>query len=758
MTASGHLVYVTDRTRDEQGYPNALIVRTPSGLEDVLQLERYGLFLSAASNPGGIVRAVLHDSVTARLRFAGPGLLRDVTGSTVSRVVHDVELPMGAFGQNGCLIRWDAEKHGWRIYGMRDAVSFEVALVNDAGEFLEVPALDVVPAAIAPTSQGWLGVNANGVMDWTDLRRTVVARGIPLTLPDRAGDVTGGQHGDALADPPEQLVVVDDDGPHTVALGQVFETHVAPGAGLVCGRMDGWTIALERAPFGPYIAREPIPSVRVPRLTRPFAAGPFFATSNDPAVLALEPTGQRDTPGNIEVPVRATAEQLARVGRPMIAGPECVDAIDDARLLAVFVHIGGQDDPLEVIARLRPVARARGRGLVIYDDGGAFRDVIAGALEPGDVIAPRWYPEQGERLINLRRRLNQDVLRLSGWNVPILPAIATYDMGGWISPANLARLVALYADIAGDWPNIIGMLWFAWLRANGVAGHPFLDELLAEVVADVPGLPDWPTVSRLPKDDPMPSATPNHIDIVRRVFREHPDLVEANTHESCGRLTEFAVSALANVDPAFGLLSKRVDAGEKNFRGHGIDSCIYKTTYQVVDIISGAGHREDLANGVLGARDLPAVADWTEVPRREGNDWIPAIDTGPVTPIEPPPPPASTFPMAIALKRGDQYLRVDPKPVAGKSGDDRWPVFADRSQVGGHEEIELAKDGDHFVARFKEADRILCLTPDGTLETRAADAVGPWEQVKATEQPDGVKLLYRPHEGHVPIVLTLEVR
>lgn len=112
--------------------------------------------------------------------------------------------------------------------------------------------------------------------------------------------------------------------------------------------------------------------------------------------------------------------------------------------------------------------------------------------------------------------------------------------------------------------------------------------------------------------------------------------------------------------------------------------------------------------------------------------------------------------MKVGLRLNGKAIGVDPTPVAGQTGDAQFPVYADRPTVGVWEEGELTEHGDGlFDFRFLAADRQLSLTPTG-LESRAAGSFGGWEQVYATQQPDGGALVYRYENGVPVVVLTIE--
>lgn len=150
----------------------------------------------------------------------------------------------------------------------------------------------------------------------------------------------------------------------------------------------------------------------------------------------------------------------------------------------------------------------------------------------------------------------------------------------------------------------------------------------------------------------------------------------------------------------------------------------------------------------------------------------PIPDPTPPRPVPTPAPapspvPSTPFPPARSLagvrmkvyaKLGSHYIGVAPTALAKVSGDAQFPVYHDRSAANGWEAIELTpKDGGHFLARFMDADRGLSIQNDGSLQTRAAGTDGPFEQLYATTQPDGISILYRVDNGvMVGTPLTIE--
>lgn len=169
-----------------------------------------------------------------------------------------------------------------------------------------------------------------------------------------------------------------------------------------------------------------------------------------------------------------------------------------------------------------------------------------------------------------------------------------------------------------------------------------------------------------------------------------------------------------------------------------------------------------------GYQDHPEVHD-AYAQAFAGVTGEPLIEQPPAAPMDPPhhdpnpaPPPAPSptppfFPraramqgaaMKVGIRLNGKVTGIDPTPVAGKAGDDQFPLYADRDQVSAWEEGELTKhdNGVDFDLRYLGANRQLSLTPAGP-QTRAAGIVGAWETLQATEQPDGTKLLYRVENG-----------
>jgi NAD(P)-dependent dehydrogenase (short-subunit alcohol dehydrogenase family) len=128
---------------------------------------------------------------------------------------------------------------------------------------------------------------------------------------------------------------------------------------------------------------------------------------------------------------------------------------------------------------------------------------------------------------------------------------------------------------------------------------------------------------------PASAQTPNRGDVVRGLAGSGPGavLMQAckTSKDACGQFTRLAACTLA--PEGFGLLTK--NPGENQVAGFAVDAIIFKTTNQVIDIIS----QNESPNASPG---------WTEVAKRSGNNWAAPVGCGPVDPPPPPPPPPTS--------------------------------------------------------------------------------------------------------------------
>jgi hypothetical protein len=86
------------------------------------------------------------------------------------------------------------------------------------------------------------------------------------------------------------------------------------------------------------------------------------------------------------------------------------------------------------------------------------------------------------------------------------------------------------------------------------------------------------------------------------------------------------------------------------------------------------------------------------------------------------------IPTMTGLRLPDGHaLCVEPDEAAY-----HYQVFTDHTTIDRCGEVQILDRGDHVVVLFVQANRVLCITPDGRLETRAPDRVALWEQLYRT--------------------------
>jgi hypothetical protein len=130
---------------------------------------------------------------------------------------------------------------------------------------------------------------------------------------------------------------------------------------------------------------------------------------------------------------------------------------------------------------------------------------------------------------------------------------------------------------------------------------------------------------------PAQAQTPNRIATVQAVAATDAGKLamsgcKAADKRACHAFTRLAACALAT--DGFGLLTK--NPGENNVDGYAVDAIIYKSTNQVIDLISAS-------------ESASASVQWGEVPRRSGNEYAAPVGcAGPIDPPPPPPPPTSS--------------------------------------------------------------------------------------------------------------------
>lgn len=158
------------------------------------------------------------------------------------------------------------------------------------------------------------------------------------------------------------------------------------------------------------------------------------------------------------------------------------------------------------------------------------------------------------------------------------------------------------------------------------------------------------------------------------------------------------------------------------------------------------------ASRTAGAATLLPIVSPTSAPHPPTPKPQPAPAPTPIpsTPFPPARPAGGS--MRVFLKLNGKYTGISPTPAPGHSGDAAYPVYHDRDAGNGWEAVELERQPDgRFRATYVEANRVLSIQPDGSLQSREAGTYGGYEQLAATSQPDpdAVNLLYRVDDGKV---------
>lgn len=268
------------------------------------------------------------------------------------------------------------------------------------------------------------------------------------------------------------------------------------------------------------LTQPPLPTIQIPNVNRAWLCGPYHATSGDPSADVLVPGGQVDTLGNVEVPVRARPEQLAAIERQVITDAVTARTVASDRVWGVYVHLQSID-----VADLEDAAKEaarRQRPRVIYWDGPDIPEALLSRLGPSDVLSPQWYPIPGETVDVFRQRIAASLVRLEPWGHRLLPTIACYDLG-FLTSAQLLRVLEACVTVAVGSDRVIGLLWFAWLRANGIWGHPELIPYLQTLMAGITGSPEplpLPPIPIPPGPIPPPVPPPEEIPMLEGQARE----------------------------------------------------------------------------------------------------------------------------------------------------------------------------------------------------------------------------------------------
>jgi len=237
-------------------------------------------------------------------------------------------------------------------------------------------------------------------------------------------------------------------------------------------RKDGaaWQPLLQATPPGP----EPVAPVVVAPFTHYAYEGPFFATGQ---------YGNVDHPGNSEVLIRTTFDQMVRA-RYVFADAPSASSVPAPWLRGIYFGFeAGQIDEAGYERHLG-IARARGVPLLVYYDAPEYPDWVCRqfANQPNIVPCVQAYPAPKNPGEPVRATPAQDVARIRGTvehlrNFYDRVAIARtmYTQSGNYPLQHILDMQPGLTDLVREL-RVFADLWFAWLRdpANAIAGNPEL--------------------------------------------------------------------------------------------------------------------------------------------------------------------------------------------------------------------------------------------------------------------------------------------
>jgi hypothetical protein len=135
--------------------------------------------------------------------------------------------------------------------------------------------------------------------------------------------------------------------------------------------------------------------------------------------------------------------------------------------------------------------------------------------------------------------------------------------------------------------------------------------------------------------------------------------------------------------------------------------------------------------------------------------WAPPVVPPPVVlpPVEKPKPPAFrrlSMEKLVGLKLGARFISSEPGHTDIE--------FRDVPAPTAWQKIRMIEQPDKHV-RFEFADSglTLCVTPNGTMETRPSGTAGPWETFIAGEAPSGERVAFQSSAERTPVFRVVDV-
>lgn len=257
--------------------------------------------------------------------------------------------------------------------------------VHNTSKYIDTGHVKPLPPDQLQTSQGILALESDGRINWA-------------APPDRVEsglyhkvDTVGASAG--LLAAVDQLAVLAPE-PHTVFNGLCHNIRIIKrddGQYGVCARaQDGSALFHIGPPWPDFIdpATQLPPLDSVPLLGRPFGVACYCFNN-------------AETLGNLTLMIRPTI---------LTSGPatEFIATVDDDHLIhneVLWAVYSGNVNSAADIQAARAVGKRRQRGLVIYQDAYPMRGSVMDLAEPGDLLTPQVYRDQGEDIGHYRMRL-----------------------------------------------------------------------------------------------------------------------------------------------------------------------------------------------------------------------------------------------------------------------------------------------------------------------------------------------------------------
>lgn len=355
--------------------------------------------------------------------------------------------------------------------------------------------------------------------------------------------------------------------------------------------------------------------------------------------------------------VQSVATAVAAGKKIVVSG----DAINAAlnyldQVIGVYASGGSpealQQDAASVRASL-PSAYEDIPILGVFDGG---QDTISGPVSGVDIMGLEVYVGASETAEEAEARVRGVLNTMPGTPVVLIGDSYTSNTNNTQDPDTLMKAQVIPANIAKDYPQVVGIFMFSDGRPTGTRDHEEWRPIHRAILAGISGVSttvDQQSAAPLPPgnvrivcsvtppNDPvlaipsggvttvpdtsggtsddaqtpsLPPQAPNRMDILQQVLASktwhlsNGDAYDQTQPDGRGAFTEAAVAALHAADDRFGHVKK--NPGQNQYNGHAVDAIDWKNpdgvTAEVYDILDGSGN---LQWGFQG-RDANALSLW----------------------------------------------------------------------------------------------------------------------------------------------------